>query len=81
MTAEADVRAAERAFFSSLLQPDHDALARLLGEDFLLIDVVSGCVRGCGRRLAAGERPRDADCGGGQRLARLKSVAARLARP
>lgn len=42
MTIDSEVLQAERQFFASLLEADLPALERLLADDFLLIDVLSG---------------------------------------
>jgi ketosteroid isomerase-like protein len=42
MNAELDSMAAERRFFSALLDADTDGLDRVLADDFMLIDVMSG---------------------------------------
>ncbi|MGB7622953.1 MAG: nuclear transport factor 2 family protein [Terriglobia bacterium] len=42
MNAELDSLAAERRFFSALLEADTDGLDRVLADDFMLIDVMSG---------------------------------------
>jgi ketosteroid isomerase-like protein len=42
MTSNAPVLDVERQFFDALLAPSSEALERLLGDDFLLIDVMTG---------------------------------------
>jgi len=42
MPDESGPLAAERAFFTALLQADTEALSRILADDFLLIDVLGG---------------------------------------
>ncbi len=42
MHDKSDPLAAERQFFSSLIDTDVESLDRILGDDFLLIDVMTG---------------------------------------
>ena len=42
MSAEADVRTAETAFFEALLRGSREQLEGVLGPDFVLIDVMTG---------------------------------------
>ncbi|MBZ5537072.1 MAG: nuclear transport factor 2 family protein [Acidobacteriia bacterium] len=42
MNAEAESLAAEDRFFGALLEGDTEALGRVLGDDFILIDVMTG---------------------------------------
>jgi ketosteroid isomerase-like protein len=44
MTIESDVVAADEQFFIALMQADSGALDRLLADDFILVDVLSGSV-------------------------------------
>src|SRR5512146_2285521 len=42
MNPQPDPRAADRQFFASLLEADPAALARILADDFILIEVMNG---------------------------------------